>query len=277
MSLVFTAPDGVAGNRFDVVTPQGKQCVVLETSAGPSPSASDFYSFEDDFDMSGVASGTAVSTTGAMIATGKSGGWFFESGSANGSIVTASKSSAEHPGVMGMRTAAPGGAAVSITARRGSASETATNQAFLDVTKIETYEMITRVTQTAGIRIHCGFSESPGSTVPVSAIAFRLDPAILGNANWWAWIRAASVDTLLVDTGVPASAVLFPKLGIKQAALGTITFEINELQVASLTGGLPTGLVNFAFFAQANTLASGGQQVDLDLDWVGFQSKALAR
>lgn len=277
MSLVLTAPDGVAGNRFELVTPQGKQTVVLEQSAGPAPSPSAFYSFTDDFDMSGVQTGTAVSTTGAMIATGKSGGWFFESGGANGSIVTASKSSADHPGVMGMRTAAPAASAFSITARRGSASETAVNQPFLAATKIERYEMIVRVTQTTGIRIHCGFSTSPGSTVPVDAIAFRLDPNILGNSNWWAWVRTASVDNLLVDTGYPANPALFPKFGIKQATLGTFTFEIDGVQVAQLAAGVPTGLINFEFMSRCEILASGGLQVDLDLDWVDFESKALNR
>ncbi len=229
------------------------------------------YAFEDDFDYVGLATGTAVNTTGVNLPTGK-GNWFVNASTLSGSIVLTG-SSAEHPGVLILRAADPAASGSGMTIRRGTAASAA--QTFLAATKIEQQTWIASVSNVTVVRTLLGFSDGATSSIPVNALGFRQNAAVLGNSNWWCSCRAGSVETVL-DSGVLAVASQFYNLTVKQAVLGTITFEIDGVQVKSINTNVPTALLNDLAFCLP-TASGGSGTVDLALDYHGFQSKTLTR
>lgn len=229
------------------------------------------YSFEDDFDYVGLTSGAAIATGGVNVPTGK-GSWFINAQTSSGSVIL-TNSTTEHPGVLGVRTATAAGSGVGMVMRRCVGSTT--NQNYIHSTKIEQQTWIASISQSALGRVWIGFTDAPGA-VPNNAIVFKQDTVVLGNSNFWCVCRAAGVETgTSFDSGVPCVAGQFYKFEIKQTVLGTITFEIDGVQVASTSTNIPNTLLNDAAWIFSN--ASSGVANQLDIDYHSVMSKTLNR
>jgi hypothetical protein len=220
----------------------------------------------------GVASAAAITTTGSNVTTGK-GSWFIRAGSVNGSIILPG-ATAEHPGILTMRTGVGGAAGSQMTIARWQGA-TAANNGFLPTAKLEQKIWILSLTQLTLTRNWFGLSDSPGSSVPANALLFKQDLVLLGNGNWWCVNRASSVDSTPVDTGIPVISGQFYRLAIKQAVAGTITYEIDGVQVASISTQVPTANLNAGGFGSTN--ANSGVQQDVAIDYAGLASKTLTR
>lgn len=275
MSVDLLNRSGQSGPLLSTVGPAGPPGPVGPAGpAGPtgpagSSTAVGSYSFEDDFDYYGATPASSVNTTGFNVTTGR-GSWFVHAQSLSGSLQTG-VSSDEHPGVLTLRTAAPGGSGAGMLIKRGTAASAVGN--YIKANKIQECTWIVSTNVNTLFRLQLGVSDSLASTVPLSAIWWLVDPSILGNGNIWMICRAGGVETPF-DTGVPYNAGQFYRLTHKQAVTGTITGEVDGVQVASIPSNVPIVLVDFGAVI---TSRIGGVVTDLNIDYSSFQSKALAR
>lgn len=236
------------------------------------------YSFEDDFDYVGVANNSSITTSATNLFTGK-GNWFAQAITVTGTVLL-NESSTEHPGVLTLRTGAGGVTGSGIFIQKCLTAISATS--YIHPTKIEQLEWIASITPSNGnftlTRLWwIGFSSfSTSVTPPNGSITFKLDPTTFGNNNFWCSCSSNGIiDETLVDSGVTAVIGQFYNFKIKQAVLGTITFEIDNVEVASINTDLPTVLLNIITVARTNN--SSGITIAIATDYVGLQSKTLTR
>jgi hypothetical protein len=256
--------------------------------AGSSGVSSVAYSFEDDFDYVNMVSGTTtVTTAGVNLATGK-GSWFIIATNVTSGAITLTNSTADHPGVLTLGTGVAGASGSGIVLERGSLAGVGANH--IHSSKIEQVEWIININtgQMGLIKTLIGLSTAPSTNTPPNitpangAISFRYDPVNLGNTNFWcvcqtdgSFAGVSGPTITVVDSGVPCVALQFYNLKIKQAVLGTFTFEIDNVEVASINTTIPNTLLNTAMHLRTNN--SSGINAFMSIDYVGLQSKSLTR
>jgi hypothetical protein len=290
-----TGPAGPPGypGEIGLPGPTGGTGPVGDTGpAGPTgpPGAggitSSKYSFEDDFDYIGHAAAASVTNaaTGLNLITGK-GNWFIIATTAAGQINPSGgvSASTERPGVVTFRTGTSGGI---ILQKCFAAVSTSANH--IHSSKIEQLEYIASLSATntgnlAGVRAWWLSATSGSSSItPINgAISFRFEPGVFGNNNFWCVCQtdgtgtASGPNITSIDSGITAVIGTFYNFKIKQAVLGTFTFEIDNVQVASISTTVPSVLLNTTIQVRCNT--SSGINALLSVDYVGLQSKALTR
>jgi hypothetical protein len=254
--------------------------------AGPGGVTSSKYLFEDDFDYVGHAAAASITNAaaGLNLLTGK-GNWFLIATTAAGQLnpITGLGSSAEHPGVVTFRTGTSGGI---ILQKCLAAVSTSIN--YIHSSKIEQLEYIASLSATSnGVLTSVRawwLSASSGSsslTPPNGAISFRFEPGVFGNNNFWCVCQTDGTATATgpnitsVDSGITAVIGTFYNFKIKQVVLGTFTFEIDDVEVASINTTIPNVLLNTVTHVRTNT--ASGTTIDVSFDYIGFESKALTR
>jgi hypothetical protein len=285
MVLALTSPDGPAGARYELVTPDGgrKSAVATDVAitgptgpagstgptgptgpagGAPTPAA---YGFVDDFDYGGTVDPSAIATAGGNFPTG-SGNWCLRAVTAAGLVNLQTGSSPNHPGTINIQTSSTINSIVDM--QRGIASTS--NATFISATQIDNIVAIVRLDNITTIRHQVGLSAQPSSVTPTAAALFVFDSSV--GANWLCVCRNASVQTL-VDSGVPVVATQWYNLAIKQAVVGTFTFEIDGVQVASIATNTPNVMVNVGMAVQA--LAASVRSAFID--YFALASKALTR
>lgn len=249
--------------------------------AGSGGISSSNYSFEEDFDYVGAANAATFTTTATNLPTG-SGNWFAQAIGVNGSFGL-TNSSVDHPGVLSLFSGVAAPTSTGVVLQRCLTSISGTN--YIHSSKIEQQEWIMSIIAgTISVtRTWVGFSSfSTSITPPNGAIAFRVDAANLGNSNFWCVCQTDGTSAVVsgptitfVDSGIPCVSSQFYNLKIKQAVAGTITFEIDNVQVASINTTIPNTLLNTVTHARANT--SSGVNVAISVDYVGLISKTFTR
>ena len=276
-----TGPTGPTGNTGPTgpTGPTGETGPAGPTGdTGPAGTASTSlnFAYEDDFDYIGLASGTTITafTNSANLPTG-TGNWGIKATTVNGTVIV-TDSSTEHPGVLTLRTGTAGGAGCNMLIHKAATDPASPGRVYLNPSKIDTIQWIVKLSQVTLTRNWFGASSTPGSFVPVDSIVFKQDLAVLGNSNFWCVCRASNVEVgSVVDSGVPAVAGQFYNLQIKQPVAGTIIFQINGVQLASISTNVPTALLNV--FAITNPNSSSGISCDLSIDYFGILTKPLTR
>lgn len=278
MPIAFTTPDGPDGARVDLVTPGGVQTAVMTTvsaigptgptgptgpaGGGATPAS---FSFADDFDYVGTADPAALPTAGVNVPTGQ-GNWFGRAITAAGLINVQSASGTNHPGTISLSTSTTINSIGYL--QRGVASVAA--GLFIGSAQIDQIQAVVRTDSAATVRDQIGATSTPSSVTPSNAMMFVFDSSLGG--NWLCVCRSGGVETS-VDSGVAVVAATFYNLAIKQAVVGTVTFEINGAQVASINTNVPAATVNVGMLVQ--TLAAAART--FLLDFFALTSKALVR
>lgn len=264
-SLFLTAPDGVAGNRFELVTPQGKQIVTLEGAPAPvaAPPDGRRISWEEDFDMVG---GGTIPTTQAVIPLGGLTTWRGVSTGATGTILPLPvMAEAGHPGICTMTT---NGAAANraIHLFRGG---NVVGQGFTFANQFQQLEFIARLPSSANVALMIGMANNLRGA-QTSQMALLYSSAV--SANWQFACSKAGIGTTTVDTGIPPDAT-FHRFKIAQTVLGTVTLSIDGLVVATISdGNVPTTeILDYIFGLE--TLAVAAKT--LDIDWCSYFSQDL--
>lgn len=288
MVLALTSPDGPAGARLKLTTPSGGEQAVVLTDvaitgpAGPTGPAGatgptgptgasggatvSVFAFADDFDLIGTTDPVAIPTAGANMPTG-AGNWCMRAVTTSGLANLQNGVTAEHPGTVDIQTSATLNSIVLL--QRGMAN-TATGT-FINADKLEQCTSIARLNLLTTIRVQLGLSSTPSSVTPSNAILFVFDSSV--GANWLCVTRVGGVQTQS-DSGVPVVATQYYRLEIKQAVVGTITFHIDGVQVASINTNVPGSTpINCGLTVQ--TLVAAGRTCTLD--FFSFTSKPLAR
>jgi hypothetical protein len=286
MVLALTSPDGPAGARIKLTTPNGgEQAAVLTDVAitgptgpagpagptgptGPAGGASPaLYSFSDDFDLGGTTDPAAIATAGGNFPTGV-GNWCLQAVTAAGLVNIQTATSADHPGAINIQASST---INSIVCMRKGIANTA-GGAFIFATKLESVLGIVRLDNLTTIRVQVGLSVTVNSPTPANAAQFVYDSSI--GANWLCVCRSGGVQTL-VDSGIPVVATQWYKLEVKQAVVGTFTFEIDgvERSGGGISTNTPSTSVNLGAFVQ--TLAASVRS--MFIDYFSATSKALSR
>lgn len=288
MTLLLSVPSGPVGAQVAVLTPGGiVQSQVVDLAAGPAgptgpagitgptgptgpaggAATPASYGFVDDFDYVGTADPSAIATTGGNFPTGQ-GNWCARAVTASGLLNLQTAASANHPGTVNAQTSSTINSIVNL--QRGIASTSAAN--FISATQIETLQAITRTDALTTVRIQVGLSAQSSSVTPTGAALFVYDSSV--GANWLCVCRSGGVQTL-VDSGVPVVATQWYNLAIKQAVVGTFTFEIDGLEVSGggIASNTPAVMVNVGMLVQ--TLAASVRSAFLD--YFSLASKALTR
>lgn len=285
MVLALTSPDGPAGARLKLSTPSGgEQSAVLTDvavlgptgptgpagPAGPTGAAGgasvSVFAFADDFDCVSTTDPVAIPTAAGNLPTG-AGNWCMRAVTASGLANLQNAVGAEHPGTVDLQTSSTINSIVLL--QRGIAN-TGTG-VFINFNQIEQCTAIARLNLLTTIRVQLGISSTPSSVAPSNAALFLFDSTV--GANWQCITRSGGVQTL-VDSGVPVVATQWYRLEIKQAVVGTITFHVDGVQVASINTNVPgAALVNCGPTVQ--TLVGAGRTCTLD--FFSLTSKTLAR
>jgi len=225
------------------------------------------YAISDEF------LGGTTATDGAI---GDSG-WSRQAITSNATITynsgnTGMPASADHPGVLEMKTAATTNTGTSLTLATNSNTGSVALSAGQTVKTTVSVGNSASTTQTVRVGLH---NETTATTAPTTGVYWEADPT--ANANWRYCYNNTSTPTC-VSSGVAIAANTWVRLGITINALGSgtssVTFTINgtATTVSSVTVNT-TNLVNPAItiFAQANA----SYYVDVDYyQFYGYASSA---
>jgi hypothetical protein len=257
-----TGPTGPAGDTG----PTGATGVTGPTGATGLRVSGPTYSIREDFDFIGFDNNTTINVNGRVVPTSQ-GSWF-----TNGSgtiIITGSLT--DHPGILTLRTATDG----YLIIHRGSGEISPQN--YLHPSKISQQEWIIRISTvtltTTWIGLFSSHGSPPSSLDPPDGIFFKQAMPLLGNNNFHCVCRSGGVETS-VNSGIVCTPNQFYNLKIKQAIVGTITFEIDNVQVASISSDIPSVLLNVSALVSA---AGSGSTCDLGIDYHSIVTKPLAR
>ena len=236
----------------------------LQAAQGGSPSV---LAFADDFDLIGTADPSAIATAGANLPTG-SGNWCARAVTASGLCNLQNGVVANHPGTVDIQTSSTINSIVLL--QRGIANTS--SGVFINANQIEQCTTIARLNVITTIRTQIGISATISSTAPSAAALFVFDSSV--SANWLCICRLGGVQTL-VDSAIPVVAAQYYNLQIKQAVLGTFTFEVDGIEVTGggISTNVPSSTVNVGVMVQ--TLV--GATRSLTVDYFSLTSKKLTR
>ncbi len=225
------------------------------------------YSVEDEF------LGGSDNTDGAI----GNAGWSRQAITSNAAITynssnTGMQASADHPGVLEMKTAATTNTGTTLTLSTNSSTGSVGLSPGQTVKTTVSVGNSGATTQTVRVGLH---NQTTGTTAPTTGVYWEADPTASGN---WRYCYNNTSTPTCASSGVAIAANSWVRLGITVNALGSgtssVTFTINgtATTVSNVTINT-TNLVNPAItiFSQANT----SYYVDVDYyQFYGFASAA---
>jgi hypothetical protein len=213
----------------------------------------------DDFDF--VGDNASVSTTFVTIVTAR-GGWSSNTSSGTGSVVQADGEQ-NHPGVC--QLTCPSSQRILI--QRGGPT---IGEGCVRADQIETSTFIFKLGGTANTRFRIGWMNTV-TLASHSGFMIEYDSTVDGNVRALTQIGGSGSSTV-IDT----ADTDWHKIVIAQTAVGTITYTLDGVLVATHTGALvvpSSTTLNPVFFVGTSTAVTNTLLVDL----FAFTSKTLTR